>query len=111
LEPGWLNLEVFDQDTWWLNRDGLPFRIASEMTPDYLANVVAFLEQGAGYFHAMAVRRMLLTMLNPEQPSTGSPGAAHLLAALYADGPEAWLEATTLMQALRVALARTADPP
>lgn len=102
-----MNLEVFDQGTWWLNRDGLPFRIASEMSPAYLANVVAFLEQGAGYFHAMTVRRFLLATLDQEEPAAASAGVEHLLVAIRTDRAEAWLEETAVMQALRAALARS----
>lgn len=110
LESGWLNLEVFDQGRWWLNRDGLPFRIASEMSPAYLANVVAFLEQGADYFHAMTVRRFLLTTLDPEPPAA-SAGMEHLRVAIRTDRAEAWLEETVLMQALRAALGRSGYQP
>jgi hypothetical protein len=102
-----LNLEVFDQGTWWLNRDGLPFRIASEMSPDYLANVVAFLEQGAGYFRAETVNRLLLTLLEEADTPAASKVEAHLLVAADAEDPQTWLEATPLMKSLRVALAKS----
>lgn len=101
---GRLDLAVFDQGTWWLNREGLAFRITTEMSTDYLANVIAFLEEHCGYYYRMTLRRAVLTFLD-DLTCVGAPElSAPLVAALRAEDPSAWLEGTPLMSALRAAL-------
>lgn len=37
--PGRLDVRVLNQGTWWVNRDGVAFRIDSEMSDEYVATV------------------------------------------------------------------------
>jgi len=99
-----LDLRVFDQDIYWVDRTGQAHLIA-DMSETYIANVVAFLvEFREGYFADTQRRWFIQTM--GDQLLFGDPGGDGL--AVEAGGPtwgelgaEEWLEATPLMRALR----------
>ena len=58
-EEGKLDLRVFDQDTWWVDRLGRPHLIEN-MPKDYIDNVIAFLIENEKYFYQGTVMRALL---------------------------------------------------
>lgn len=101
--PDKMDNRVFDQDIYWVNRLGEPFRL-EEMTPEYRANVIKFLRESAAYFHIHAVIRTIADIAVDVElgrvhgeliaRSLGFPTIADLTA-------EEWLEATPLMRRLR----------
>lgn len=110
-EYGHLDLRVFDQSVYWVDIHQRPVRIEA-MGPDYVRNVIAFLEQDCPYFHERTLRRSALQMYGdlllgriPTDVVAGALGAP----ALTDVTPEVWLEATPLMRALR-ARVRPASP-
>jgi hypothetical protein len=103
-----LDLRVFDQDIYWVDRFGAPHLLA-EMSNEYVGNVIGFLgECCEAYFHS-TVRRWFIQTAG-DQLLFGNPGADVLAAAAggpaWSDlSPEQWLESTPLMRALRRQLA------
>lgn len=97
-----LDLRVFDQDTWWVDRHGVGHRLV-EMTTEYRVNVLMHLSENACYFHGGAMLRLALQISGDDllgrQPfiPPHAIGATHLT-------PEAWLEATPLVTRLRALL-------
>lgn len=79
IPPGCMDTRVFMQSTWWVDVLRRPHRI-EEMPDDYVRNVVAFLQEYAGYFY---------DRYRFGHPTVESPSA------------EVWLEETPLMGALR----------
>ncbi|TCJ21650.1 hypothetical protein [Nocardioides jejuensis] len=79
LAPGCLDTRVFTQGTWWVDVLRVPHRIAS-MSDRYVANVIGFLRNDAEHFY--------------ETYLFGHPMP-------FAESPQAWLESTVLMKALR----------
>lgn len=107
-EPGMLDLRVFEQDTWWVDREGCPHRL-TQMSDDYLHNVIDFLGASVDAFHLAALSRTVVEMLR--ETLTGVPGVETLACAAGAPTlgdvtPAAWLEGTPLMRSLRRELAR-----
>lgn len=105
-----LDLRVFDQDVWWVDRHGHPHVIA-HMSDEYIANVISFLTQFREDYFVDSQRRAHIQALG-DLYLFGDPGGDALAAAL--GGPtwedltaETWLESTPLMRALR---RRTPDP-
>jgi len=98
-----LDLRVFDQDVYWVDRFGRPHLIA-EMTDDYIANVIAHLEEHVVSFYYGSLQRSLgqmvgdaiLGRLNADvvASAAGAPGMEELT-------PTQWLEGTPLMRRLR----------
>lgn len=106
-----LDLRVFDQDTYWVDRLGAPHLLA-EMSRDYLQNVITFLVDLREQYFADTQRRMFIQSLG-DQLLFDEPAADVLAAAV--GGPswseltaQTWLEATPLMRALRRNLRRAA---
>ena len=102
-----LDLRVFEQDIYWVDRSGRAHLVA-EMSPVYVFNVVAFLERHVDGFHRDCVWRWALATLGDVM--LGSVPAAALELELGQPwivdlSPEEWLEATPLMRALRRRLA------
>jgi len=99
-----LDLRVFDQDLYWVDRTGTPHPIA-EMSREYIGNVINWLcEYREGYF-AGTVRRWFIQTVG-DQLLFGDPPGEVLAAEL--GGPawgeltaEEWLESTPLMRTLR----------
>lgn len=98
-----LDLRVFDQGTYWVDRWCTPHLIA-DMPAAYISNVIGFLLENAEYFHMCTARRMLLQIYGDNL--LGRPSGDVLSAAagvpLVSDlAPDEWLESTVLMRALR----------
>lgn len=98
-----LDLRVFEQDVYWVDRFGRPHLI-SDMSDAYIADVVAHLEAHVVTFYYDSMRRSLIQMLgdtmlgrlNPDAVASaaGAPGLDELT-------PTQWLEGTPLMRRLR----------
>ena len=106
--PDRLDLRVFDQDVYWVDRLGAPHRL-DEMDVDYLANVVMHLRENRHDFFNGTLRRHALQIdddlelgRTPAQPVTLPRFGEPLPTA------EAWLEGTPLMRRL---LELLAGPP
>lgn len=93
--PGQLDTRVFAQGTWWVNRDGVAFRIDSEMSERYVRAVLAFLFEHAVVWH---MHHLLQRVGN-------LPDRAHSVTATdlqaVTGSADAWLEGTPLVRALR----------
>lgn len=103
-----LDLRVFDQDTYWVDRHGAP-HLLTDMPLDYLANVLDFLlTYREAYFH-LSIHRAAVQSLGDyllyDEPN-GDVLAAQLGMPTWDDlTAEAWLEGTPLMRRLRALLA------
>jgi hypothetical protein len=98
-----LDLRVFDQDRYWVDRHGHPHEIA-EMTLGYIENVIVMLDGRAVEFHAATTLRCALQAYGDRL--LGRPNGDLLIVAAGAAGiadldPGVWLESTPLMRALR----------
>lgn len=109
-EAGVLDLRVFDQGRWWVDRQQTP-HLVTDMSVEYVERVIGMLEADAEYFYLMTVRRDLLQRLGdamlgriPTDTVAESAGVTPLLDLT----PQAWLEGSPLMRALRN---RLASPP
>lgn len=104
---GSLDLRVFDQGTWWVDVQQCPHRI-TDMSVEYLNNVMGYLASSAEYFYVATLRRtwtedatdLLLGRL-PVNAVAESLGATSLVDV----SPEVWFESTPLVRALRAELA------
>lgn len=100
---GRLDLRVFDQARYWVDRYGNPHEI-SEMSLEYVENVIIMLSGRSAEFYSVSMLRSALQMLG--DISLGRPNG-DLLACEVGGGelgelaPDVWLEATPLMRALR----------
>jgi len=100
---GRMDQRVFDQDVWWVDREGVPHALEA-MSPEYVGNVAAMLSSTAVLLHMGALRKVAIEVLI--DAANGRPNADVL--AVAAGGastadltPEGWLEATPLMRRLR----------
>ncbi|WP_160010049.1 hypothetical protein [Nocardioides sp. AX2bis] len=99
-----LDLRVFDQDQWWVDRTGTP-HLLQDMSVEYLGNVIEFLLEHRDGFYADTIRRWFVQSLG-DQLLFDEPGG-ELLAAVAGGpdwdevAPEEWLESTPLMRKLR----------
>ena len=100
---GSLDLRVLDQTTYWVDVSGAPHHLC-DMSPDYRVNVLAFLRDGADYYHLMTIRRLLIELYADLDAGCTDPPALRRLPALLEAEPIAWLEATPLVHALQNAL-------
>jgi hypothetical protein len=99
----YLDLRVFEQDTWWVDRTGRP-HLLSQMSAEYRANVLAHVIDNAPQFHLGVIRKEAIQMvgdvlygLPPAELlviDAGGIGAAGVSAAV-------WLESTPLVRKLR----------
>jgi hypothetical protein len=109
-----LDLRVFDQDSWWVDRLGQPHLLV-EMSNEYVANVIAHLEENASYFYYGTMRRSFIQMLGDAYYGrvNGEILAETLGAPTLSDvTPIQWLEATPLMRRLRsIRVARSGGNP
>jgi len=60
--PEHLDLRVFDQGIWWVDRYGRPHLLA-QMSDECRANLFAHLEENCRYFHFGPMRRRLIQMI------------------------------------------------
>lgn len=112
---GRMDNRVFEQDVYWVDIHGRPHLVAdeSDMTPDYINNVIAFLVDGADYFHCCAMLRNAVQAYGDAVLFGEVPGEL-LAAELGAPLPTQmtaleWLESTPLMRALRRRKAQLAN--
>jgi hypothetical protein len=102
-EHGSLDLRVFDQDVYWVDIAQVPHEL-DQMSDDYIANVIGFLEREASYFHTQTMLRMAIQVVGDLELGR-LPGdlLAEAIGAPRLDEltPAEWLEATPLIRALR----------
>lgn len=98
-----LDLRVFDQDVWWVDRFGEP-HLLDRMPPDYVRNVIGHLETYLPYFYASCSLKEMIELCG--ELVYGLPGSAAVardagVPAVAETDPAAWLDATPLMRQLR----------
>jgi len=98
-----MDKRVFEQDVWWVDRNGVEHLI-SDMPDDYRRAVVWFLEDGREYYWREAQLRELVTIVGDSL--LGRTGGDELVYGLgwgtvQQTTPESWLESTPLMRRLR----------
>lgn len=107
-----LDLRVFEQDVYWVDRKGEPHLIV-EMSDAYRANVIGFLRDHERFYYTLTLMRSITTMLG--ETALGRVPAEVLLEDLGVPTlpdlePDEWLESTPLMRALQ-RLTPTPRPP
>lgn len=109
-----LDLRVFDQQIWWVDRTGAP-HLVEDMSEEYIANVIAFLHEHCEQYQAASACRAFIQAIG-DQVLFGGPDGEVLAAAI--GGPawseltaEEWLESTPLMRALCRVRGRSAQRP
>ena len=110
-EAGILDLRVFDQDQWWVDRNHTPHML-TDMSVLYVERVIDLLESLAEYYYLMTVRRDLLQRMGDEmlgRVSTDTVAESAGVTPLRDLTPQAWLEGSPLMRALRRRLASRED--
>lgn len=105
---GAIDLRVFDQGIWWVDVQQRPHRL-TEMSPQYLTNVITHLHEHAEHFHHGQCRRRLTEIIC--DALTGRPNVDLIAEAAGAPAlsdltPTTWLHSTPLMRALLTELAR-----
>jgi len=109
-----LDLRVFDQRTYWVDRTGTA-HLLSQMSDAYIVNVINFLTELRDQYFADSMRRAFIQILGDQllfdDPSdellgieAGGPAWSDLTA-------EQWLESTPLMRALRRRLTTSTGDP
>jgi len=98
-----LDLRVFDQDRYWVDRYGVGHEI-DDMSDDYVRNVIAMLEAQAEQFHVATVVRVALEVVG--DALLGRIHGEVLASELGVGGivdvdTTTWLESTPLMRRLR----------
>ena len=95
---GSLDLRVFDQGVWWVDRRGVPHLI-EEMSFDYVVNVIMFLRDFQGSYHDAVLMRAAVQLLG--DLGRGLPPLEGLDPLVIASlSASQWLEGTPLMGAL-----------
>lgn len=102
---GSLDIRVFEQDKYWVSRQGEPFLI-EDMQPDYLSNVVEFLCESAGYFYIVMVNKAAVELLFMEGGKQPNPATYKTLRSMADVTPREWIKSTVLMQKLNQVLVR-----
>jgi hypothetical protein len=108
-----LDMRVFSQDVWWVDRLGRPHRL-EQMSQDYRRNVLAFLLETAQQRWLDQVVYESLTALTdairgkPSYPVTAHDACAPRVADL---DPLVWLESTPLIRRLRRLIDNPAPGP
>lgn len=101
--PGFLDLRVFEQDRYWVDRDGRP-HLLEDMTGGYRQAVIAMLERRCEEFH-LAVSETLTARVIDDLVEGHVNGDVILVALgepLTSEiPPDVWLEATPLLRRLR----------
>lgn len=94
-----LDLRVFEQDVWWVNKLGEPFKL-EEMSSDYLSNVEFFLIENLYHFYLGFIEKTTIDiLLDVMDGKTNSEVLSHELGhGLLDQTPESWLSGTPLMR-------------
>lgn len=100
--PDALDLRVFDQDMFWVDRTGTP-HLLTEMGEEYLTNVLGMLRSRAAEFHGTTVMRESVQRIG--DTLLGRVNAGQLVAELgvgsvAATDADTWLESTPLVRRL-----------
>lgn len=96
---GKLDLRVFDQDVYWVDRAGRP-HVLAEMSLEYQANVIMFLREFADSYHAAQALRATAQFVGDTM--LGLPPVEGLDPEEIIDTPALeWLESTPLLRRLR----------
>jgi hypothetical protein len=111
--PDMLDMRVFDQDVWWVDRLGRPHRLEA-MSQQYRRNVIAFLLKSVEQRWLDEVSREALTAITDailgkvSFPVLARQAGLDLTVDL---DPETWLESTPLVRRLRQLTAKGRDGP
>lgn len=101
--PGRIDMRVFDQDAYWVDSDGVGHAL-SDMSEEYLRNVVSFLEDSSCRFHIRSgVREVVESLVSALSAQTPWLALADELGISRIIDTDAlvWLESTPLMRGLR----------
>jgi hypothetical protein len=69
---GKLDIRVFEQDLWWVDQTGAP-HLLTEMSEEYLTNVLKHLYSNLEYFHAVSGLRFAIEQVLTVLPTPGAP--------------------------------------
>jgi hypothetical protein len=100
--PDYLDLRAFDQDVYWVDRNGDPHRIDS-MGEEYIRNVRAMLLERAAEFHSVSILRECLQSVGDALCGRVSAGVLVSdlgVGSLQESAPQVWLHSTPLMRRL-----------
>ena len=117
--PGALDLRVFDQGEYWVDRSGQPHRIL-EMADAEARNILEFLRRHANHFYVECLRREVVASVfesfrrpgqhldpGPGQDPERGPSRRRDQPTMVDLTPTEWLESTGLAAALREQMRRT----
>jgi hypothetical protein len=100
--PDYLDLRAFDQDVYWVDRNGDPHRIDS-MGEEYIRNVRTMLLERAAEFHSVSILRECLQSVGDALCGRVSAGVLVSdlgVGSLQESAPQVWLHSTPLMRRL-----------
>jgi len=102
LGAGNLDKRVFEQDQWWVDVNGVP-HVLTEMTTEYLRNVLNFLFRDIESFYLGALLRyavhVSMTSLDiPEIDPAEFSDFVYSLSNISEQNPAEWLNSTPLVQ-------------
>ena len=102
--PDSMDLRVFEQDIYWVNAQGNPFRL-DEMSQEYRLNVINFLFNEAEYLYVSMVKKYAVELLiQLKESGTGSLDSENpvFVAAMTMNeqNPVEWLNSTPLIRRL-----------
>lgn len=103
IKPGTIDLRIFDQDTYWVNRHTEIFQL-QDMTSEYRAAVLTMLTERAIMFHLHTMANAVFDMFDAhnEDTTTGDMMTFSLTGESIADAsPAQWIESTPLVRKLR----------
>jgi hypothetical protein len=100
--PGRMDLRVFDQDVFWVDRLGNP-HLLTEMPQEYKLNVLAFLENNVESFYAACFFRAVTQVVSDLALGTKTSHLPGLDPAAIAElTPLDWLKSTPLYLQLSI---------
>jgi hypothetical protein len=99
-----LDIRVFEQDVYWVNTHGEPFRL-DEMSHEYRLNVINFLFNDAEHMYVSMLKKYAIEIIGEVQKSeTGTLPLDHPLmvaaTSLNEKNPVEWLNSTPLVKRL-----------
>lgn len=106
---GHLDLRVFEQDVYWVNIQGVAFKI-EEMSVDYIDNVIAHIREHSDMFHLRMIEKMTLEII---QDALDGKENAEVIAfemgnSIAHQTATEWAESNVLMRKLLKTKAETA---
>lgn len=101
---GQLDLRVFDQDIYWVNVTGEPF-LLTEMTKDYLQNVLAFLFNSVESFYlGIVIKKSIETIYDAYHKDNLEQLDDPSKLTVCDQNPVEWLAATVLVKKINTLL-------